>query len=86
MSETEIPSALKSGRASRLAALLVAYIGFARGRRSPPTLLFPTKMRTDPYVPQYGVTADGQRFIGLERVGGESSFTFLLNWRGASSK
>ena len=53
---------------------------------SPPSLLFPTKMRTDPYVPQYSVTADGQRFIGLERVAGESSFTFLLNWRGASSK
>ncbi len=38
------------------------------------------------YVPQYSVTADGQRFLGLERVGGDSSFTFLLNWRGASSK
>ena len=43
-------------------------------------------MRTDPYVPQYSVTADGQRFLGLERVGATSSFTFLLNWRGPSSK
>jgi len=69
-------SSMMSVRVDSLATLTV----------SPPTLLFPTKMRTDPYVPQYGVTADGQRFIGLERVGGESSFTFLLNWRGASSK
>jgi hypothetical protein len=27
--------------------------------------------------PQYGVTADGERFLGLERVG--QAFTFLLN-------
>jgi eukaryotic-like serine/threonine-protein kinase len=53
---------------------------------SPPSLLFPTTMRTDPYVPQYGVTPDGQRFLGLEPVGGDSSFIFLLNWREASSK
>jgi hypothetical protein len=45
---------------------------------SPPSLLFPTKLSTDPSVPQYSVTADGQRFLGLERVGGDSSFTFLL--------
>ena len=37
-------------------------------------------------MPQYSVTADGQRFLGLEPVGGDSSFTFLLNWRGASSE
>jgi Tol biopolymer transport system component len=30
-------------------------------------------------TPQYGVTADGQRFLGLERVGGGKAFTFLLN-------
>jgi eukaryotic-like serine/threonine-protein kinase len=53
---------------------------------SPPSFLFPTKMSTGPDVPQYSATADGQRFLGLERVGGDSSFTFLLNWRGASSK
>jgi hypothetical protein len=29
--------------------------------------------------PQYGVTADGERFLGLERVGGGKAFTFLLN-------
>ena len=31
-------------------------------------------------LPQYGVTADGQRFLALERVVGATSFTFLLNW------
>jgi eukaryotic-like serine/threonine-protein kinase len=29
--------------------------------------------------PQYAVTADGQRFLGLERVGGGKAFTFLVN-------
>jgi len=29
--------------------------------------------------PQYAVTADGQRFLGLERVGGGKAFTFVLN-------
>lgn len=28
---------------------------------------------------QYAVTADGQRFLGLERVGGGKAFTFLIN-------
>jgi eukaryotic-like serine/threonine-protein kinase len=46
---------------------------------SPPSVLFTTKMVADPYTPQYGVTADGQRFLGLERVGRSKSFTFLLN-------
>jgi hypothetical protein len=31
------------------------------------------------------VTADGQRFLGLERVGKATSFTFLLNWVNAKS-
>jgi hypothetical protein len=35
--------------------------------------------------PQYGVTADGQRFLGLERVGGGKAFTFLLNSLNAKS-
>jgi Tol biopolymer transport system component len=46
---------------------------------SPPSPLFPTKIAPDPYVPQYSVTADGQRFLGLEPVRGGSAFTFLLN-------
>ena len=34
---------------------------------------------------EYGVTADGQRFLGLERVGGGKAFTFLLNSLNAKS-
>jgi eukaryotic-like serine/threonine-protein kinase len=30
-------------------------------------------------TPQYAVTADGQRFLGLDRVGGGKAFTFLVN-------
>ncbi len=45
-----------------------------------PTRLFATNIAPNPFVPQYGVTADGQRFIGLQRVAGDKSFTFLLNW------
>ena len=37
---------------------------------SPPTRLFATNIVPDPNVPQYGVTADGQRFLGLERAWG----------------
>jgi eukaryotic-like serine/threonine-protein kinase len=35
--------------------------------------------------PQYAVTADGQRFLGLERVGGGKAFTFVLNALNARS-
>jgi dipeptidyl aminopeptidase/acylaminoacyl peptidase len=51
---------------------------------SPPVRLFATNIAPDSNVPQYGVTADGQRFLGLERAGGGESFTFLLNWLNAS--
>jgi Tol biopolymer transport system component len=47
---------------------------------SSPTRLFTTKIAPDPYTPQYAVTADGQRFLGLERAEGRT-FTFLLNWK-----
>ena len=47
---------------------------------SPPVKLFPTNISPIPDQPQYGVTRDGQRFLGLERVTGAESFTFLLNW------
>jgi hypothetical protein len=47
--------------------------------------LFPTAIVPVPDQPQYGVTADGQRFLGLERVGQTTSFTFLLNWPHAKS-
>jgi hypothetical protein len=46
---------------------------------SPPVRLFATNMTPDSGVPKYAVTADGQRFLGLERVGGGKAFTFLLN-------
>jgi Tol biopolymer transport system component len=52
---------------------------------SPPTRLFATNITPDPFVPHYGVTADGQRFLGLERARADQSFTFLLNWQNAKS-
>jgi len=42
-------------------------------------------MDPNPNMPQYAVTADGQRFLGLEPLEGESSpLTFLLNWHYSS--
>jgi len=46
----------------------------------PPSLLFATRIAADPNTPKYGVTADGQRFLGLERNPGSGSFTVLFNW------
>jgi eukaryotic-like serine/threonine-protein kinase len=48
---------------------------------SSPTTLFSTEVIVNPYEPQYAVTADGQRFLVLERVGvgGGPAFTFLIN-------
>ena len=40
--------------------------------------LFTTNISPFGGIPQYAVTADGQRFLGLERVGGGKAFTFLL--------
>jgi Tol biopolymer transport system component len=45
-----------------------------------PARLFTTNIAPDPWVPKYAVTADGQRFLGIEPVAGSASFTFLLNW------
>jgi eukaryotic-like serine/threonine-protein kinase len=47
---------------------------------SPPARLFPTKLAPDPFLAQYAVTDDGQRFLGLEPVGAAASFMFLFNW------
>jgi hypothetical protein len=47
---------------------------------SAPAHLFPTNMPPDPETPQYAVTADGQRFLGLEPVSEAPNFTFLVNW------
>jgi Tol biopolymer transport system component len=52
---------------------------------SRPSRLFTTEMIPDPFVPKYAVTADGQRFLGLDRVGGGKGFTFLVNWLNAKS-
>jgi Tol biopolymer transport system component len=52
---------------------------------SPPSRLFPTRLAPNPFVPQYAVTADGQRFLGLERATAADSFTFLINWLNATS-
>jgi Tol biopolymer transport system component len=47
---------------------------------SPPARLFTTNIAPDAYAPQYAVTPDGQRFLGLDRVEGIRNFTVLLNW------
>jgi serine/threonine protein kinase/Tol biopolymer transport system component len=53
---------------------------------SPPSPLFPTRLAPNPGRPQYAVTRDGQRFLGLERVEEERhTMTFLLNWLNANS-
>jgi Tol biopolymer transport system component len=52
---------------------------------SSPVPLFLTNLMPTAETPQYGVTADGQRFLGLERVGGVASFTFLVNWLTATT-
>ncbi len=52
---------------------------------SPPARLFATNIEPGFDVPKYGVTTDGQRFVGLEPVAGGTSFTFLLNWLNAKS-
>ena len=52
---------------------------------SRPAPLFTTNIAPFGGQPQYAVTADGQRFLGLERVGGGKAFTFLLNSLNAKS-
>ena len=46
---------------------------------SPPSRLFSTRLTTNPNLAHYAVTADGQRFLGIERARSVSSFTFLIN-------
>jgi Tol biopolymer transport system component len=53
---------------------------------SPPSRLFTVRIQPTPYMPQYAVTADGQRFLGLKPVEGErNTMMFLLNCLGTSS-
>jgi Tol biopolymer transport system component len=55
--------------------------GGRENRLGAPRALFRTQVSPSPNVPQYDVTADGQRFLVLEpaRSGGEP-VTFVLNW------
>jgi Tol biopolymer transport system component len=52
---------------------------------SAPSLLFLTRLATNPNIAQYAVTANGQRFLGIERATEASSFTFLINRLNAKS-
>ena len=45
-----------------------------------------TNVLSDWGLSRYGVTGDGQRFLGLEPVGGVQSFTVVLNWPNASPR
>ena len=48
---------------------------------SPPAALFATGLEPNSGRPQYAVTRDGQRFLGLERAEEErNNLTILLNW------
>ena len=49
-------------------------------KASTPTRLFRTNMAADAMEPQYGVTRDGKRFLGLQREPGSTRFVFLVNW------
>ncbi len=44
------------------------------------TRLFTSGIPFESSRPQYGVTGDGHRFLGLEPVEGRQSFTVLVNW------
>jgi eukaryotic-like serine/threonine-protein kinase len=52
-------------------------------RPSPPVRLFSTNILSDSGLSRYAVTGDGQRFLGLEPVGGVPSFSVILNWPNA---
>jgi eukaryotic-like serine/threonine-protein kinase len=67
---------------SMMSVRVEARIGLAVGA---PSRLFLTRLFVTPNEPQYAVTADGQRFLGLERSAGDLHFTFLVNWLNAKS-
>ena len=47
-----------------------------------PHPLFSTALNPSPFVGEYAVTADGQRFFAIEPAeGAPAAFTFVLNWR-----
>jgi eukaryotic-like serine/threonine-protein kinase len=57
-----------------------------RFKASPPARLFTTNMAADVGVPQYGVTSDAHRFLGLQREPEGTRFVYLLNWNLDRSK
>ena len=48
--------------------------------QSVPETLFASRIAPTSGVPKYAVSADGQRFLALERSDAGRSFTFLINW------
>jgi Tol biopolymer transport system component len=61
-------------------SMMSAMVDTRRGLTvSPPSRLFSSGLAANPNVAQYAVTADGQRFLGIERATSVSSFTFLIN-------
>jgi Tol biopolymer transport system component len=62
-------------------AVMAAGVNATDGLISAPRTLFQTHVSPSPNVPQYDVTADGERFLVVEpaRSGGEP-VTFVLNW------
>jgi Tol biopolymer transport system component len=67
--------------AADAAMMSVAVAAGAEFAAERPVTLFATGIDPNPNLPQYGVTPDGQRFIGLD--GGRPQrevFTVLLNW------
>ena len=47
---------------------------------SAPEALFASRIEPVSGVPLYAVSADGQRFLALERSDAGRGFTFLVNW------
>jgi eukaryotic-like serine/threonine-protein kinase len=51
-----------------------------------PRVLFQTRLNPSPYLSEYAVTPDGQRFLALESVGPPTPlFTVITNWRPQSN-
>jgi Tol biopolymer transport system component len=60
----------------------VMVIDMTRDSAYKPRVLFETRLNPSPYVSEYAVTADGQRFLALEPVGSPPPlFTVIVNWR-----
>ena len=52
-----------------------------------PEVLFPTRVRVQPFWDQFAVTGDGQRFLTLDSIETEAKpFTVVLNWPAVARK